>query len=586
MRWSNLFIPTLKEDPARVESQSQRLLIRAGYVRQFSAGLYGYLPLGLLVKQRILGILREEMNAIGAQEVSLPCLQSASIWQESGRFDELGENLWHLKDRRQAEYVLSLSGEEAFSRLAASGINSYKQLPQIWYQIQNKFRDEARPRGGLLRLREFCMKDSYSFDQDEAGLQRSFDLHRQAYKRIFKRFELDTIEALADSYQMGQSESIEFMLCCEAGEDILLSCTQCSYAANIEFAEAALPAQVKDHIAEASPEPLQEFATPAVKSIKQLCEFAGIESRQTIKTLLYKSDAGLVMALLRGDHELSLNKLRAILSCRTMQAASAEEVFWALGAQAGSLGPFAVKSGLNEKIKSIIADSALQGAVNMVSGANKDDFHLKGLDLSRDLSPNIFADIRQVQETDSCKTCNGRLQLRKALELAHIFKLQTFYSSKLKAEFLAADGSSRPLFMGSYGIGVDRLMAGIAERFHDQNGLCWPIAVAPFQVIVLPVQMRDSVQAELAVKVYAELKNAGLDVLLDDRDERAGVKFKDADLLGIPLRVNLGKRAAEGVLEVVCRRPEQRLELGLEQLPDFLINKIKCPESRAAADLC
>lgn len=593
MRWSNLFVPTLRENPSQAESQSHKLLLRAGYIRQLSSGLYVLLPMAVRVRSKILEILRDEMQQIGAQEFSTPCLQPLDIWKESGRAEELGELSFALKDRKGAELVLATTAEEVFTSIFANGVSSHKQLPQIWYQIQCKFRDEQRPRSGLFRLREFLMKDSYSFDSDENGLQCSFQLHKEAYCRFFSHLGLDCKVTLADSASTGDCESYEFTLLSEAGEDTLVSCTNCPSIAKIELASSVCvpgeeqnPRQREEarslQDAEASTLPsdahevhaLEEFATPNVRTIKQLCEYAGVAAQKQIKTLVFKNESGLIIALMRGDHELNETKLKRTLQCKILEAAGKEDIFAALGAHPGSLGACGIKTGDLHPIKQIVADEALRGAVEMLTGANKDDFHFKGVSVERDISPSMFADLRKVRAGECCTICGGALELRSGLKLGHIFKLGTRYSQKMNACILSADGSSHPVQMGSYGIGIERTLQAIAETFNDEDGLKWPLPVAPFQIVVVPVQIKDQQQREAAESLYNELAELGFDVLFDDRDERAGVKFKDSDLVGIPFRITIGKGVSSGRFELFCRDSREKQEMMRQELLSFLKARI------------
>ncbi len=544
MRFSRLFIPTLKEIPADAQVPSHKLLLRAGFMRQLSAGIYSYLPLFKRVLAKVEEIVREEMGRIGGQEFYLPALHPKEIWEESGRWDVMGENMFRLKDRKGGDYCLGMTHEEIFTAIARAELRSYRQLPQIWYQIQTKFRDEARPKSGVLRVRQFTMKDSYSFDVDRAGLDRSFELHREAYMRIFRRCGLSFVPVDAHSGAMGGSASTEFMVRTDAGEDNVAHCPKCGYAANTEKAESVIPA-VDDAAGNDAP---QSFPTPNVRTIDDLAKPAfGVAAKQQIKTLVYVCDGKPVLALLRGDHELNEAKLQTVTSAQVLRPAHPDEVKGWMGAMPGSLGAVGMKD------IPIFADRALEGRRNMVTGANRDGFHLKNVTPSRDFSAK-YVDLRTVAAGEGCPKCQAPLAVFKALEVGHIFKLGTRYSQSLGANVLDEKGQSAPIVMGSYGIGVERVAAAAVELHHDDDGMRWPLSIAPFQATVLTLQAQDKDVVAAAEKLYTDLNAAGVDTLLDDRDERPGVKFKDADLVGIPLRFAVGKKSlAEGKVELKVR---------------------------------
>ena len=567
MRWSKLFIPTLREDQSNVEAASHNLLLRAGFMRQLTAGVYSLLPLGQRVRLKIIDLIRQEMNKIGAQEFFLSALQPLELWEESGRKEAVSDVMFCLKDRKSAQLALGLTHEEVFTSIARAGLSSYKQLPQIWYQIQSKFRDEARPRAGLLRVREFTMKDSYSFDFDEGGLDHSYNLHDQAYREFFKKCGLDFVAVQASSGAMGGSASTEFMLLTEAGEDTIVLCSSCNYSANIERAECKL-ASPDD---ESELQQLAEFSTPGIKTIKQLEDFEnGAPANRQIKTLVYQVDSDLVLALLRGDQELNESKLQSALSCSLLRPADEAAIFAALGAHPGSLGACGVKAGPECAIKKIIADRSLQHRNNMLTGANKDDFHLSGVSLERDIKVDLFADLHTVQAGQPCVECGAPLRMATGLELGHIFKLGRRYSESMNARVLSSEGERVPVYMGSYGVGVERLMAAVAERWHDEKGLRWPFVLAPYVVLVLAVHPKDEQQKHLSEKIYTQLQQNNIEVLLDDRDERAGVKFNDAELIGVPLRVTVGKKAGTGVVEVLNRFSGIKDEINADELLHYI----------------
>lgn len=570
MRWSQYFIPTLREDPADAEVISHKLLLRAGLVRQLGAGIYSLLPLAQRVALRIMQILREEMNRIGGQEFYLPAINPREIWDESGRWSVMGDNMFRLKDRKGADLCLGMTHEEVFTAIARNDLRSYKQLPQVWYQIQVKFRDEARPKSGVLRVRQFIMKDAYSLDIDYAGLDKSFEDQREAYKRIFDRCGLKYVIVEASSGAMGGSASNEFMVKTDAGEDMIATCSTCGYAANLEKATSRV-AEVADGIGLDFP---AEFPTPGVRTIEDLTTFgAGVPADRQVKTLVYVrtggGKTGALLVLLRGDHQLHEQKLADNLAGDEARPAQAEEIRTLLGANAGSLGAVGAK----QKAKAsgqelyIIADNALRGRRNMTTGANIDDYHIRGVEVERDIKVDQWADLRSVASGEPCPRCEqGRLEVFKALEIGHIFKLGTKYSESMGATVLTQDGKEVPIVMGSYGIGVERIMASAIELHHDADGIIWPKSISPFDVIVTITNIKDESLREHGEKLYKDLQRAGLDVLLDDRDERAGVKFKDADLIGIPYRITIGKKAADGVVELFERRTKSSEDVKINEI--------------------
>jgi prolyl-tRNA synthetase len=567
MRWSQYFIPTLREDPADAEVVSHKLLLRAGLIRQLGAGIYSYLPLAQRVALKVMAILREEMNRIGGQEFYLPALHPAEIWKESGRWDAIGDEMFRLKDRKDGDMCLGMTHEEVFTTIARNELRSYKQLPQVWYQIQVKFRDEARPKSGLMRLRTFTMKDAYSFDVDEAGLDKSFIDQREAYKRIFSRCGIQYSIVEASSGSMGGSESNEFVAKTDAGEDFIASCANCGYAANLEKATSRL-APIKDLV---GPEAPEEFPTPGVRTIEDLEKFpGGARAKDQIKTLVYfatfNGELRPALALLRGDHQLHEVKFADALGATALRQAHPEEIRELLGAGAGSLGGVGAKEKarqatfgfMNVKYPDgvfILADLGLKGRRSMTTGANKDDHHLRGVEIERDIEVDRWADLRTVNSGEACPRCDeGILEVFKAMEIGHIFKLGTKYSASMGATVLTIDGKPVPIVMGSYGIGVERIITAAIEQHHDADGIIWPKAIAPFDVVVTVTNTKDERLREAADKLYQDLQRAGLETLLDDRDERAGVKFKDADLIGIPYRITLGKKVTDGVVELFERQ--------------------------------
>jgi len=557
MRWTQLFIPTLRENPVSAEAVSHRLLLRAGYVRQLTAGVYSYLPLAHRTLLKITKIVRDGMNEIGAQEFLLPALNPAELWKESGRWEIMGENMFRLKDRKGSDLCLGMTHEEVFTAIARDEIRSYKQLPQIWYQIQTKFRDEARPKSGILRVREFIMKDSYSFDTTQEGLDHSFELHRQAYCNIYNRCGLKFIMVEASSGAMGGSQSTEFMVYSDAGEDWIATCSNCDYAANTEKATSRLP-KIPD---EQGPGPPEEFPTPGVRTIEDLAKFKdGAAADRQIKTLVYIADGSPVLALMRGDHALNETKLSSAAGAAEVRPAHPEEIRELLGALPGSLGAVGLKN------VRVYVDHALKGRTNMVTGANRDDFHLRGVSVERDIPVTSFVDLRTVVSGEGCPNCNGTLRVDRAIEIGHIFKLGTRYSESLGARVLNAEGKEVPIIMGSYGIGLGRILAAAVELFNDDDGICWPVSIAPFQIIVTPANINDQNQRETAQQFYEQLKSEGFDVLLDDREERPGVKFKDADLIGIPYRITVGNKLKQGNVELFSRRDKQTKEIPVDSV--------------------
>ncbi len=542
MRWSQLYIPTLRDDPAEAEAASHRLLLRAGFIRQLMAGHYSLLPLGIRVRAKVITVIREEMNRIGAQEFLLPSMQPAQIWQQTGRLAVMGEEMFRLKDRKGADMVLGMTHEEIFTTVAAE-LSSYRELPQVWYQFQIKFRDEPRPKSGLIRVREFTMKDSYSFDTDEAGLDVSFEAHRAAYERIFERLGIPVLAAEASNGTMGGSDSVEFMCPSQVGEDLVASCPDCGYAANLEKATSVL-APVHDEPGPAVP---ARLATPGVRTIDDLANKHGIAADRQIKTLVQVIDGKLALVLLRGDHPLAEQKLIDAVGTTDVRPARAEEIFAALGASPGSLGAVGVTL-------PVIADEGLRGRTDMATGANTDDVHLTGVDVSRDITVGAWADLREVSAGEPCPRCGTALELVRAIEVGHIFKLGRKFTTALGVTVLGPDGAAITPVMGCYGIGVERAMAAIAEVHHDDAGLVWPVQVAPAEVTVILLSVKDEAAREAAQELYAELIAAGVDALIDDRDERLGVKYKDAELTGIPCRVTVGSRdLADGVVEFTSR---------------------------------
>ncbi len=558
MRWSQAFIPTLREVPAEAEAPSHRLLLRAGYIRQVSAGIYAHLMLARRSLLKIMQIIREEMDAIGAQEFHLPVLNPAELWRESGRWDVV-DVIFKFKDRAQHDMCLGITHEEEMTNIARSELRSYKQLPQIWYQIQEKFRDEPRPKSGLLRLREFFMKDSYSFDIDEAGLDVSYDKHVHAYRRICERCGVRVLYVEAFSGMMGGSVSGEFTAPTDSGEDFI-AVSNCGYAANLEKAVSAV-APVEDPPGDEAPE---AFPTPGLKTIDDLVRFTGESPARMIKTLVYVAQSQPVVILMRGDHTLSEIKLSTALGTGTFRPATPEEAFKLHGANLGSLGPVAL-TGVR-----ILADKALEGRRDLIAGANRDDTHLRHVTPGRDFKAE-YHDLRLVAAGDACIRCGQPLEVIKAVELGHVFKLGRRYSEAMHATVLDANGKEVVLVMGSYGLGVERVLTAAVEQNHDKDGMFLPKSIAPFEVILTAANMDDEKLRAAAEDLYAELQRQSIDVLFDDRDERPGVKFKDADLIGVPFRLTLGRRTFEqGRAEIFVRATRQAQEVSLTEAVQML----------------
>ena len=563
-RWSKLFVPTLREAPADAEVASHKFLIRSGYIRQLGAGIYNYLFLGQRSLNKIIGIVREEMDQIG-QEFFLPAILPKEPWEQSGRWTGMGDNMFRLKDRKGAELCLGMTHEEIMTTIARSELRSYKQLPQIWYQIQTKFRDEPRPKAGLLRVRQFTMKDSYSFDIDKAGLDQSFDRHDAVYRKIFTRCGLKFVAVEADSGAMGGSQSQEFMVYTDAGEDLIASCPVCGYAANLEKATSHLePVVEMEATGDGKPELV---STPGCAAISDVAEFFKISPASDIKCVAYmalkRGAAGKpdtwhgVAAFLRGDHQVNETKLLGAIAAAELRTMQAEELAQYFNGPAGYLGPVGLKHDekpLGDGL-TVIVDKSLEGRKNLVAGANKQDYHLRNVVPGRDFTWTLAADIRSVNEGEACPVdhCAGKLVVGKAVEVGHIFKLGYKYSESMGARVLDPNGKEVTPIMGSYGIGIERILTAAIEQSNDQNGFWLPASIAPFTVVVTVTNVRDAELCKAGEQIASELETAGLDVLLDDRDERAGVKFKDADLVGIPYRINVGKKVAEGSVELVTR---------------------------------
>jgi len=561
MRFSKLFGKTLRQAPAEAENISHQLLLRAGMIAQEAAGIYSYLPSGWRVLRKIENIIREEMDKAGGQELMLPILQPFELWQQSGRYVSFGQTMFTLTDRKEHKLVLGPTHEEIIADLARRYVQSYRDLPLLVYQIQAKFRDEPRPRGGLLRVREFIMKDLYSFDADEAGLDESYRKMSQAYQNIYARCGLSTSMVEADSGAIGGKESHEFMVISETGEDEMVFCPHCGYSANVEKAQISKTViATLNEVKEKQPLPLEEIATTEQKTIEEVANFLGVPQEQTLKAVFYIADGEFVFVVIRGDLEVNETKLKNTLKCNELRIAAESEV-----AEAGIVAGFASPIGI--KGVKVVADDSITLGSNFIAGANKAGYHFRNVNYPRDFQADIIADIALAHQGDKCPECGGKLSSARGIEVGHIFKLGTFISEKLGASFLGQDGVSRPAVMGCYGIGLGRLLAAIVEQNHDDNGIIWPLSVAPYQVYLCPLHLDNPAVASAAEKVYQELENAGIEVLFDDRDESPGVKFNDVDLLGIPLRLTLSPRTLQSQsIEAKWRTKKETRLLPLENL--------------------
>lgn len=546
MRYSEMHLPTGREIPSDAEVVSNQLMIRAGMIRKLTSGIYSYLPLGYRVIRKVEQIIREEMDKAGAQEVHLPMVQPAELWQESGRWTYYGKELLRFRDRNDRDYCLGPTHEEVITDLVRNDIKTYRQLPRNLYQIQTKFRDEVRPRFGVMRCREFGMKDAYSFDADEAGAEKSYEKMFAAYNNIFRRCGLKYRPVEADSGSIGGSFSHEFMVMAESGEDAIVFCEKCSYAANLEKAEIARPE--KTAIQEKDWLPMESIETPNVRTIEEVSSFLKVLPQQIVKTLIFNADGKPCAVLIRGDQEVNEIKVKNCLGAAELTLADDEMIMKATGAPRGFAGAVGIK------VK-VIADYSMMNLVNMVTGANQEDYHLKNVNIGRDFQVESFADLRVSTPGDACPRCAGAIKFVRGIEVGHVFKLGTKYSKAMKANYLDRDGKEKTMIMGCYGIGIGRTVAACIEQNFDENGIIWPMPLAPYAVIVTPVNINEKAVMKAAEDIYSELQSSGVEVILDDRDERAGVKFKDADLIGIPLRIVVGpKNLAQDHVELKIRK--------------------------------
>jgi prolyl-tRNA synthetase len=564
LRLRNYFLPTVKEIPKEAQEISHILLLKSGLIKPLMSGVYEYLPLGLRVIAKIQTILREEMNGIGGQELLLPVLSSRELWEETHRWEDFGDEMFKLQDRNKRDVCLAPTHEEIITDLARREIQSYRELPQIWYQIQTKFRDEPRPRGAVLRMRQFIMKDSYTLDRDSEGLDRSFEKHREAYTRIFSRCGLDVVIVGASSGLMGGAASNEFMFLSESGEDSIARCAKCGYAANLEIASTRISPPGKEDST------LSEVHTPVPGTVEAVSAFLKRPKPHFLKSLLYIARGKPVFVLIRGDREVNETKLAQVIGFEFRQA-DAQEVREATGADIGYISPVGI-NGIP-----VFIDRSLEGATEMVTGANKNEYHITGVSIARDLPTANFHDLITVQEGDPCPACEkGTLEVRKAIELGHLFKLGTKYSASMKCVFTDSDGSEKPIVMGSYGIGIERIMAAVIDRYHDEKGIIWPVSIAPFLVHIIPIDISNAQVGGAANTIYEQLGKEGIEAIIDDRDERPGFKFNDADLIGIPIHLIIGERSLkDGCCEVRLRRDEKKHLIALEEALSFVADQIK-----------
>ncbi|WP_349410532.1 proline--tRNA ligase [Pseudalkalibacillus sp. SCS-8] len=561
MRQSKFYIPTLREVPADAEAKSHQLLVRAGFIRQSVSGVYSFLPLGRRVLRKLETIIREEMDGIGSQEVLMPALQPSELWEESGRWRTYGPELMRLNDRHDRTFALGATHEELITSLLRDEVKSYKRLPMVLYQIQGKFRDEKRPRFGLLRGREFIMKDAYSFDMDEDGLDQNYDEIFKAYQNVFKRCGLDFRAVIADSGAMGGKDTHEFMVLAEIGEDTIAYSNESDYAANVEMA----PVKISYTKKEEEQKDLSKVHTPDRKTIKDVADYLNVSSEDCIKSLLWMVDDRPVLVLSRGDHEINDIKVKNVMDAETVELATEEQTKEILGCETGYIGPIDVPESVT-----VIADYAVTSVVNGVCGANEREMHFENVNPERDFTVDRYEDLRFIQEGDPSPDGQGTIVFARGIEVGHVFKLGTRYSEALGATILDKNGKSSPIVMGSYGIGVSRTMAAVVEQLHDENGILWPTSLAPFDAHLICVNPKNASQSEKAEALYNDLKSQGFDVLYDDRKERAGVKFTDADLIGLPIQIIVGKRADEGIVEVKERKTGEKEEMSIDEVNAFL----------------
>ena len=569
MRYSEMLLPTIREVPSEAEVVSHQLMLRAGMIRKLANGIYSFLPFGYRAIKKVEQIVREEMDRAGAQELFMPVTQPAELWQESGRWEFYGKELLRFRDRNNRDFCLAPTHEEVITDLVRNDIKTYRQLPRNLYQIQTKFRDEIRPRFGVMRCREFTMKDAYSFDADQTGADISYKKMHDAYCAIFSRCGLQYRAVDADSGSIGGSFSHEFMVMAQTGESEFVYCGQCNYAANMEKAELTKP-DVDAQARNAEPlQALQEVHTPSVRTIEEVCAFLNVNAENIIKTMVMLADGKPVAVLIRGDEEVNFVKVKNYLGCNEIELSDEDTIMKVANSPRGFVGAIGIKC-------RVISDYSLLGMVDAVMGANKEDFHVKGANEGRDYKVEAFADLRVVRLGDACPRCTSPLNIARGIEVGHIFKLGIKYSKALQAAYLDADGKEQLIIMGCYGIGIGRTVAASIEQNHDENGIIWPMGIAPFEAIITTVNINDEASAAYSENIYATLSEAGVDVLFDDRDERAGVKFNDADLLGIPLRITIGpKKFAQKKVEIKERKTGQTIEIDIDVVKDTVIQMIK-----------
>jgi prolyl-tRNA synthetase len=566
MKQSKMLIPTLRDVPADAEIKSHQLLLRAGFMRQTASGVYSYLPLAKKVLQKVEQIVREEMDAIDGSELLMPTLQPAELWQETGRWYNYGSELFRIKDRHARDFALGPTHEEVITSLVRDGINSYKKLPLTLYQIQTKFRDEARPRFGILRGREFIMKDAYSFHASKESLDITYNDMVAAYSNIFRRCGLNFRAVIADSGAIGGKNSQEFMVLTDVGEDTIAFSNESDFAANIEMA----PVEVQYELSNEEKVSLEKVETKEQKTIEEISQFLHVPKEKCLKSLLFKVDEKFVLVVVRGDHEVNDIKVKNLLDAKIVELATPEETLNVLKAEVGSVGPI----GLTGEVE-IIADQAVGYVVNGVCGANETDYHYTGVNIERDFKVSQMADLRFIQEGDTSPDGKGTIQFAEGIEVGHVFKLGTVYSESMKATYLDENGKSQPMIMGCYGIGVSRTVAAIVEQHHDDNGIIWPVSVTPFEVHLIPINMKTDSQKELADQIYNKLNKESVSVLYDDRNERPGVKFADSDLFGFPIRITVGKKAEEGIVELKLRKSGETVEVAIDAIVDVIKEQLK-----------
>ncbi|TFB23177.1 proline--tRNA ligase [Filobacillus milosensis] len=562
MRQSNLLIPTLREVPAEADLKSHQLLLKAGFIRQLASGVYNFLPLGKRVLRKVENIVREEMDRAGAQEIQMPALQPAELWQATGRWETMGNELMRLKDRHERDFALGATHEEVVTALVRDEVNSYKKLPFTLYQIQAKYRDEKRPRFGLLRGREFLMKDAYSFHEDFDSLDETYEVLFNAYKRIFERCGLNFRAVIADSGAMGGKDTHEFMVLSEVGEDTIAYSDESEYAANVEMA----PVVANYSKSDTAELPLEKVETPNVKTMQEVADYLGHSLQEGMKAIMFKVDEEFVMVVTRGDHEVNDVKLKNLYDADIVELATEEETKQVVGAGFGSLGPINVPDSVD-----VIADQAVEYLVNATCGANEDGHHFKNVNPNRDFQVKQYADVRFILEGDPSPDGNGTIKFAQGIEVGHVFKLGTKYADALNASFLNKEGRAEKYIMGCYGIGVSRTLAAIVEQYHDESGIVWPKKLAPFEAHLINLNVKKDDQVELADQLYNKLLDAGIDVLYDDRNERAGVKFNDSDLIGVPYRIVVGKRANEGYIEFKHRETGDQEDIHIDEI----VSKLK-----------